>query len=232
MRWMTLACCLSGCVLDAELCGQGFESADGRCVPARPAPAWYGDGGFDAAPLPPDARPWDAQLEEDAFQQPPDASAPNRWEGHKTLLVVDRGARSGARRTPETPGFDLDAVGFYSPDGRPIGRLSQIIMAQINDPFAASRATQPDRALGEPDASDTTDGRRFVSLGTEGGYLFASIDLQRTLQVGDRVVAFEVAGDVGDELAEIYLCQDEVLSLDRCHSLGSVQGTAELRVPD
>ncbi len=231
MRWLLpVAVLLPGCVLDAELCGQGFEANQGRCVPARTAPAWYRDGGLDAPPLPDvgalDARP------EDAFEQPPDAALPGRLDGHKTLLVVDRANRNSARRTPDTPGFDLDAVGVYAPDGRPVGSLGELLSVQINDPYRASRALQPERALGQPDATDTTDSERYVSLGTEGGYVFAALDLQRPVQAGDRVVAFEVAGDVAEERAEIYLCLDELLSLERCHSLGLVQGTAELRVPD
>ncbi|MEZ4474861.1 MAG: hypothetical protein R3F60_29550 [bacterium] len=236
-RIIVIALALPGCILESQFCGEGFVEADGRCVPASAAPAWYGDGGIDAAEPtgrvdgsavdagPPDVAVVDAT--------PRDASPPepDRWSDRTSLLIVDRGSRQAARSTPTTPGFDLDAVAFFSPDGEVIGELSTVHEAQINDPFARSFATQPRAALGAADSRGLDDAEHFVSLGTEGGYLFAGLTLARPLRIGDRLVVFEEGGDRADELAEVFLCLDDVLSLNRCVSVADVVGTTELVLP-
>ena len=229
---------LPGCILQSEFCGQGFVEADGRCVPAEAPPPWYTDGGRVPDLGQPD---FSVGTQDGSVPTPPKPDVglvppPDRWSDRKALLVVDRGDRASARRSPATPGFDLDAVSLFAPNGDSLGVLSDVLDAQINDPFRANIATNPVAALRPPDA-DGLDSRfpggrpsvfRYVSLGTEGGYLFAALDLMRPLQAGDRLIAHEVRGDTDDEQVELYLCYDGPLSLDRCLSVGISHGDNEL----
>ncbi|MCB9549137.1 MAG: hypothetical protein H6706_25320 [Myxococcales bacterium] len=229
-RIILAALALPGCILEPRFCGEGFVESDGRCVPASAAPAWYSDGGPppdvgvlpDDARLPPDARVLDAE------PAVPDVAVPDRWADRRTVLIVDRGSQQAARAAPATPGFDLDAVSVFGPDGQVVGDLGAVIEARIHDPFSRSLATRADAAIGAADAEGIDDVDAFVSLGTEGAYIFAGWQLARPLRTGDTILVFEMGDDRESEAAEIYLCLDHRLSLDRCVSIGTIEGTQEL----
>ena len=235
--FFSLACAasLTGCILETELCGNGFvETEAGGCVPEEAPPPYYSDAGFDlgidasiadAEPIPPPAPEPDAVPIDPEPPEPEPSFDP--WVGREMLLIVDRSSRDNARSTPASPGYDLDAIVLVDPNGDLVAILGDWETAQINDPFGRNVAQDPFAALGEPDA-EGRDPERFVSLGTEGGFVQYRLDIVGPIATGVRIFAFDADFDGADESAEIYLCFEGPLDLSLCRSAGTVDGTDDI----
>ncbi|MEZ4468748.1 MAG: hypothetical protein R3F43_31035 [bacterium] len=173
-RIIVIALALPGCILESQFCGEGFVEADGRCVPASAAPAWYGDGGIDAAEPtgrvdgsavdagPPDVAVVDATLRD---ASPPE---PDQRSDRTSLLIVDRGSRQAARSTPTTARLRSGRGGVLQPRWR--GHRRAVHGARGPD----QRSLRPQlrhAAPGRPRRRrlpGLDDAGALVSLGTEG----------------------------------------------------------------
>lgn len=239
---IAIAASLSGCILDTEQCGPDFVLRDNRCVPQIEPLPFRPEA--DAFPVPEVGPQFDATLRTDSGAKPgidaggpldarfrPDAAAPpNPWAPFVNILLVDLTAVRDARATPQTPGADLDAVRVVGPDQRGFG--GELIEFIINDPFDQNRATDPSQALGPPDWRDgRVDG--IVSLGTDGGFIYMSLEMSRPLARGDVIEISEAessGGRTADRL-QAWLCLDGHPDPDNCRELGEGQGTFEIELP-
>lgn len=205
----TIAAALAGCLLAEEDCGDGFAFDGLRCVPLAEPPPYRAPG---AGEPPPGVAP-DLGL-------PPDMAPPGIWAEFDVVLLIDRTDPKDASRTPASPGADIDAVQIA--EVTPVGERRVGVGAEaagfLLDPFNGNLNTDLDAALGVPDGA-------AVSLGSDGGYLYLSLALDRPLRSGDLVVIAEVSDTGADaDRYELYLCREPDDSLQACRLLDSGGG--------
>lgn len=219
MRLIVITAALAlntGCILETEDCGPDLRLEDDRCVPTQAPPPYY----------PPGSRP-------SPGPQPPDAgagpdAAPSPWARFDTALVVDRGGPDEAAFSPYYPGADIDGVLVEGPGLYGFG--VSVVESRVHDPYGVSFATDPNAALGEPESAGL-EPSLLVSLGTEGGFVGLSLDLERALRSGDVLTVYEVEEDPADDRYELYLCRDGGITNDACVSLGQGSGVTRFTVP-
>lgn len=214
-----VAASLGGCLLDQALCGPDFVEVDGRCVVAATPPP-FRPAREDAGPPPAALR--DATVARDAAIDASDLP-PAPWAQYDRIVVVDRTAPQVVRRTPRSPGFDLDAVEVG-------GDAAATYGIQVVESFLVpgpNGAADPTAALGRPERDDNPT--TFVSLGGEGGYVALRVGLDRPLDWGDHVTVYSVSFDGGDDAFELFLCVGEPIDPARCLSVGRGGGADETR---
>lgn len=109
-----------------------------------------------------------------------------------------------------------------------MGLLSAWETAQINDPYGRNISQDPAAAIGEPDARGSDDVGAYVSLGTEGGFVFYQLELFEPVRSGLSVFVAAADFDGADAQAEIYLCYPGDLDLNQCRSAGTTRGQGEV----
>lgn len=206
---------LAGCLLAEEDCGDGFGFDGVRCVPL----------GDPSPPRDPGAGGQDPGASADAGPTV-DMEPPSIWAEYRVVLLIDRTRPADASRTPASPGADIDAVQIVeaTPIGeRPVGVAIQAA-GFVLDPFDGNLNTDLERVLGPPDG-------RAVSMGTDGGYMYVSLDLERPLRSADLIVITEVT-EVGADADryQVYLCREPDDSLQDCRLL-DVAGGGLARIP-
>ncbi len=219
--WGALA--LSGCILNAEACGEGFELQAGRC---RPRPE-YDAGDVPAFPdVPQDTFSWDAKPHDWGMPEP-DASA-DPYTGTVAILVVDRTPDEALNGTPATPGFDLDGIEVLGEGVDVTGE--RLLESLIFDPFAQSIAQDDAASLGRAESS--SDPHTFVSLGGGGAYQLLGISPPRPVRSGDRLQIYEFQERRGDfDQASVFACFTTVVDLSLCRYMGDVgPGRSVLRL--
>jgi len=198
----------AGCLLAEEDCGAGFELVEARCVPSSTPPPYdpaSGDAGARG----------DGAIGDALAPVLPDDGG--RWADFGIALIVDRTPRGAASGTPATPGADIDSLQVASSEGgrdRRIGQGGEIVGAFFLDPFSANVNGDAEVVLGLPDGE-------AASLGTDGGYAYVQLALERDLVAGDVMVVVEQdEGRAEQDAFELYLCREPDDTLAACRSLG------------
>lgn len=199
---------LSGCILDTEPCGPGFERMANRCIPRTAVEPYYGDEDQAEVGSVSDTGVTDAQTLR--VQLP-----------YQLVVIVDH---TDQQDNP-TPGTDLDGVVIYDPsqsEAFPIGHAGT---THINE-------SRTESAFGEPERSDRP--RDWVSLGGQFGFIALRFDVP--FFAGGSIEV--VIGDDGfSKRYEIALCPEDTFTLpmrisdnpidetDGCMSLGQFDGS-------
>ncbi len=202
---------LSGCLLETETCGFDFIEQGDRCVPRAPAPPYRGAGdapGDPSAPSSPD-RPDEGMTQ---------VGTP--YAGYMFLRLVDRTPLEQALLSDDAPGADIDAVVIFPADGQvPVAVIGEIVEIVVPESDRVFGEDAPIAMLAGPDGL-------YFSLGGEGAYVMAELNLARDLEVGDvlRVVEIPDVRGFADSV-EVSLCRDPVG--DDCVLLGDTPPSRE-----
>lgn len=199
----TAALALAGCLLDEDVCGDGFVADGNRCLPSRAA---WGDGALDDAALP-DAS---ASRGGSAVGEAPAEG----WGGYSIVALLDQ-TPEDEDPDPERAGLDIDTL-FVLPG------------YNVSDAYIG----WADGVLNTPGVDPTAVGRdfdgRFVSLGAIGGRLFIQLRLERPLRSGDVIWIedYVTPGEGFAERAAMYLCRAPLNPMEGCRWVGRVSGSS------
>ncbi len=208
---------LAGCI-ETQICGSGFTDEAGRCVPANAAPHYYStDAPIDASGV----TLRDARAARDLVAWPDGGAAGE--DDFNLVLIVDLASDAEARRDPESPGFDLDAVALIRGRER-IAFGGRVVSYVLNRPGERNRWVDPLAVIGPPDDIP-------ASLGAGGGHIAIEWDSGNTSQAGDFVEVTQAAVDREGPYSVSLCRRSQPVSPRDCLPIGRAQGSGQFVVP-